>query len=116
MSVLEDLIKKHCPNGVEYVPLWSVTIWDKKFNSVDRKKQPEVINYPYLLASDLFAMEQDNGDVFLLSMVMFSLSSLEIRVLFQKRHLLYGKRFRTNKKRLVDFIVALIMWLLIIFL
>ena len=67
MSVLEDLIKKHCPDGVEYVPLWSVTIWDKKFNSVDRKKQPEVINYPYLLASDLFAMEQDNGDVFLLS-------------------------------------------------
>ncbi|WP_157150394.1 restriction endonuclease subunit S [Brachyspira sp. SAP_772] len=52
---------------VEYVPLWSVTIWDKKFNSVDRKKQPEVINYPYLLASDLFAMEQDSGDVFLLS-------------------------------------------------
>ena len=67
MSVLEDLINKHCPDGVEYVPLWSVTIWDKKFNSVDRKKQSEVINYPYLLASDLFAMEQDNGDVFLLS-------------------------------------------------
>ncbi|WIH89825.1 restriction endonuclease subunit S [Brachyspira pilosicoli] len=67
MSKLEELLNKECPDGVEYVPLWSVTIWDKKFNSVDRKKQPEVINYPYLLASDLFAMEQDSGDVFLLS-------------------------------------------------
>ena len=67
MSTLKEFLKKHCPDGVEYVPLWSVTIWDKKFNSVDRKKQPEVKNYPYLLASDLFAMEQDSGDVFLLS-------------------------------------------------
>ena len=67
MSRLDELIKEHCPNGVEYVPLWSVTIWDKKFNSVDRNKQPEVINYTYLLASDLFALEQDGGNVFLLS-------------------------------------------------
>lgn len=67
MSRLDELIKEHCPNGVEYVPLWSVTIWDKKFNSVDRNKQLEVINYTYLLASDLFALEQDGGNVFLLS-------------------------------------------------
>lgn len=67
MSKLEQLIKELCPNGVEFVPLWSVTIWDKKFNSVDRKKQPKSINYPYLLAKDLFALEVENGDVFLLS-------------------------------------------------
>ena len=53
--------------GVSFKPLWEVTIWDKKFNLVDRHKQPKVINYPYLLAVDLFALEQEDGDVFLLS-------------------------------------------------
>lgn len=67
MSKLGEMINELCPDGVEYVPLWSVTIWDKKFNSVDRKKQSKSINYPYLLAKDLFALEVENGDVFLLS-------------------------------------------------
>ena len=67
MNKLSALITELCPNGVEYVPLWSVTIWDKRFNSVDRIKQPTAITYPYLLAADLFAMQQENGDVFLLS-------------------------------------------------
>ena len=67
MSRLDELIQEKCSNGVEYVPLWSVTIWDKKFSSVDRKKQPKVKDYPYLLASDLFALQVDNGNVFLLS-------------------------------------------------
>ena len=67
MSRLEELIEELCPDGVEFVPLWSVTIWDKKFNSVDKKKQPQSINYPYLLAKDLFALEVEGGDVFLLS-------------------------------------------------
>lgn len=64
MNNLSALITELCPNGVEYVPLWSVTIWDKRFNSVDRIKQPTAITYPYLLAADLFAMQQENGDVF----------------------------------------------------
>ena len=67
MSKLEQLIEQLCPNGVEFLPLWSVTIWDKKFNSVDRSKQNKVITYPYLLASQLFSLEKDGGDVFLLS-------------------------------------------------
>ena len=67
MSKLDELIQELCPNGVESVPLWSVTTWDKKFNAVDRKKQPKVINYSYLLATDLFALQTDGGDVFLLS-------------------------------------------------
>ena len=67
MSKLEQLIEQLCPNGVEFLPLWSVTIWDKKFNSVDRSKQNKVIAYPYLLASQLFSLEKDGGDVFLLS-------------------------------------------------
>ena len=67
MSKLEELIAEYCPDGVECVPLWSVTIWDKRFNAVDRTKQPIVFNYPYLLAADLFALQVEGGDVFLLS-------------------------------------------------
>ena len=52
---------------VEWKPLWQVTTWDKRFNAVDNDKQPKVISYPYLLAADLFKLEKDNGDVFLLS-------------------------------------------------
>jgi type I restriction enzyme S subunit len=52
---------------VEWKTIWEVTTWDKRFNAVSREKQPTVINYPYLLAADLFKLEQDDGDVFLLS-------------------------------------------------
>ena len=67
MSRLSELLEELCPDGVEFVPLWSVTIWDKKFNAVERYKQPVVDSYQYLLANDLFLMEVDCGDVFLLS-------------------------------------------------
>ncbi|TVL60041.1 type I restriction endonuclease subunit S [Brachyspira hyodysenteriae] len=67
MSVLEDLIKKHCPNGVEYVPLWSITIWDKKFNSVDKKKQSNTIKYKYYLADELKQLIVPNGNVKILT-------------------------------------------------
>ncbi|MCC8079773.1 MAG: restriction endonuclease subunit S [Oscillospiraceae bacterium] len=67
MSKLDELIRKLCPNGVEYKFLWELTFWDKKFNAVDRTKQPQIINYHYLLAADLFSLEQEFGDVFLLS-------------------------------------------------
>lgn len=67
MSNLDKLINELCPDGVEKVPLWRVTIWDKRFNSVEKSKQPLVKNYPYLLAADLFALEKEGGDVFLLS-------------------------------------------------
>ena len=53
--------------NVEWKALWEVTTWDKKFNAVSREKQPEVISYPYLLAADLFKLEQEKGGVFLLS-------------------------------------------------
>lgn len=66
-GILQTLIKRKAPEGVKKVPLWSVTIWDKKFNAVDRKKQAKIISYPYLLAKDLFALETEEGNVFLLS-------------------------------------------------
>ncbi|MBR0158228.1 MAG: restriction endonuclease subunit S [Clostridia bacterium] len=47
--------------------LWEVTIWDKKFNNVDKAKQKKTIKYKYALASELQKMEDDTGTVFLLS-------------------------------------------------
>lgn len=67
MSKIKELIEELCTVGVERKALWEVTIWDKKFNAVDRCKQPKVINYPYLLAADLFALGKEEGNVFLLS-------------------------------------------------
>lgn len=67
MSKLDELIATLCPDGVEFVPLWSVTAWDKKFNAVDKNMQKKTCSYPVLLAKDLFAMKQEKGDVFLLS-------------------------------------------------
>ena len=67
MNQLGQLIDRLCPDGVEYKPLWKVTVWDKKFNSVDNKKQEKIIRYTYLLASDLKKMAVKNGNVKLLS-------------------------------------------------
>ena len=47
MSKLDELIKELCPNGVDFFPLWKLTIWDKRFNTVDREKQEKVISYHY---------------------------------------------------------------------
>ena len=48
-------------------PLWSVTIWDKKFNSVATGKQTTAIKYPYLLAGDLKGKIVPGGNVKLLT-------------------------------------------------
>ena len=47
--------------------LYELTIWDKKFNAVENYMQPNVKKYPTLLAVDLFNLERENGNVFLLS-------------------------------------------------
>lgn len=67
MSKLQELIDKLCPNGVEFKPIWSLTTWDKKFKGVDRKMQPNVISYPYVLANVFDDIEETNGDVKLLT-------------------------------------------------
>lgn len=63
MSKLKELIEELCPNGVEYKPLWKVTIWDKKFNGVDKSKQIKVISYKYYLSSDFAKVERKNGNI-----------------------------------------------------
>ena len=52
---------------VEWKPLWSITTWDKKFNAVEKEKQPKVIKYHYYLASELKPLIVDGGDVKLLT-------------------------------------------------
>ena len=67
MGKIDKLIRQHCPNGVEYKPLWSVTAWDKKFKDVDKEKQKIIKRYSVLLAEELFDLQRNEGDVFLLS-------------------------------------------------
>lgn len=67
MSKLQELIDRLCPDGVEFKPLGSLTIWDKRFNGVDRKMQPQVISYPYVLANVFDEIEDPSGNVRLLS-------------------------------------------------
>ena len=50
-----------------FVPLWAITYWDKKFNTVEKGKQLKSITYPYLLADELFSLSKEVGNVFLLS-------------------------------------------------
>ena len=57
MNKIEKMLKEMCPNGVEYKKIWELTAWDKLFNNMDRSMQTKVIKYPYLLASDMFALE-----------------------------------------------------------
>ena len=52
---------------VEWKPLWSVTTWDKRFNAVEKEKQPKVIKYHYYLASELKPLIVDGGNVKLLT-------------------------------------------------
>ncbi|MGP5507386.1 restriction endonuclease subunit S [Corynebacterium flavescens] len=67
MSHLNELIEVLCPHGVDYIPMWQITTWDKKFNAVDRAKQPEVRKYEYLLASEIKDLNVNGGDVKLLT-------------------------------------------------
>ena len=67
MSELERLIQELCPNGVEYVPIWTVTIWDKKFKSVEKHKQANTQRYRYLLSRDLAPLIDSFGDIKILT-------------------------------------------------
>ncbi len=71
MSKLEELINELCPNGVEYKPLWAITIWDKKFASVDKAKQLKVNSFKHVSANYLKKNISDNGTIKLLSTGLF---------------------------------------------
>ena len=63
MSKVEELLMKYNPEGVDNIPLWELTAWDKKFNAVDKSMQKKVIKYKYYLAKDLDALVDDTGDI-----------------------------------------------------
>lgn len=67
VSKIKKLIDQLCTDGVEYRPLWQITIWDKRFNEVENYKQPIVAKYKYLLAAELKALEVASGDIKLLT-------------------------------------------------
>ena len=67
MHKIDELIGELCPNGVQHKELWELTAWDKKFNAVDNHKQKKVVKYKYLLAKDLKSLEDNSGEVRLLS-------------------------------------------------
>ena len=48
---------------VEWKKMWEMTTWDKKFNGVDRLKQPNVIKYHYYLANELQDIESTDGTI-----------------------------------------------------
>ena len=52
---------------VEWKMLWEVTVWDKKFNAVEKIKQPQVIKYHYFLAKDFKPLVTEGGAVKLLT-------------------------------------------------
>ena len=51
---------------VTNVPLWSVTIWDKKYNAVEKEWQSQTKRYKYLLSDELDRICVEGGSVRLL--------------------------------------------------
>ena len=49
------------------MPIWSITAWDKKFNTVAKEKQKIIVKYNYFLAADLKKLESENGTVKILT-------------------------------------------------
>lgn len=45
------------------VPLWTVTIWDKKYKNVNSDWQPQTIKYSYLLSDALDKCKRPDGDI-----------------------------------------------------
>ncbi|MCA6079381.1 MAG: restriction endonuclease subunit S [Endomicrobium sp.] len=52
-SRLGNLIKKYCPNGVKFKELYKLTIWDKRFDGVEKEKQPNVRSFKHISAAKL---------------------------------------------------------------
>lgn len=68
MSKINELIQTLCPDGVEWKHLYEVTVWDKRFNSVERYKQLTVIDYKkYFLGEEQKQLVSDGGSVKILT-------------------------------------------------
>lgn len=67
MNKLIEQIEKYCPDGVEYIPLWQLTSWDKRFKEVENSKQIRIDEYHYYLAAELNSIISENGDIKILT-------------------------------------------------
>ncbi len=67
MSKIDELLKQYCPQGVIIKELWEVTIWDKRFNGVDKSKQQKVVSYKHVSSAILKSLKKEKGTVKLLS-------------------------------------------------
>ena len=68
MSKINELIKEICPNGVEYIELYKVTKWNKRFSGVNKEWQPEIVSTKSnVSAQELKSLALDSGNIKLLS-------------------------------------------------
>lgn len=77
MSAIDGLVAELCPDGVEYKQLWQVTTWDKRFNGVDRAKQPAINPHHYYLAKELQPVLAEQGNIKVLTTNQTSLYTTE---------------------------------------
>ena len=64
MSKIDELLKNE---KVEWKKLWEVTIWDKKFNGVEKFKQKKINKYHYYLSNELKTLSSEEGTVKILT-------------------------------------------------
>ena len=51
---------------VKLKELWEVTLWDKRFNSLENFKQPKILSFKHLLSSELKSLNCPDGNIKLL--------------------------------------------------
>lgn len=66
-SKIEKLIAELAPNEVEFKELWEITAWDKRFNGIEKSKQPKVVNFKHVSAAALKSLMVKDGNIKLLS-------------------------------------------------
>lgn len=64
---INELLNELCPDGVEFVKIWEVTAWNKKFSGVAKEMQRKVILYPSVFAKVFDDIEDSTGSVRLLA-------------------------------------------------
>ncbi len=85
MKFIDELLKNE---KVEWKKLWEVTIWDKKFNGVEKHKQLKINKYYYYLASDLKKLISEQGQVKILTTNKTNIFANEENV---KENMTYGE-------------------------
>ena len=85
MSKIDEILKNE---KVEWKKLWEVTIWDKKFNGVEKYKQKNVRKYHYYLAKELKNLIHENGNVRILTTNVTNIYTFEEEV---KENISYGE-------------------------